>query len=246
MVYAKRLIYTGFAHNIHEVKHMTIAFFRSIIIYFVVVAAVRIMGKRQIGELKPHELVMTVLVSQIATIPMEDNSMPLLNSLVPLLTLVACEVLVSVVGMKNISIRNLFQGKPIIIIKKGVIDQKQLKRLRFSVDDLVDALRQKDIFDINDVDYAIIEANGSISVLPKFENRPVTAKMLNIPPDTAGMPVVVVMDGKPVNEYFGDHYINLDFLDKELKKRNINLGDIFMMSVDYNQQYTIIKKDNEK
>lgn len=222
---------------------VTIAFIRAIIIYIAVILAVRVMGKRQIGELKPHELVITVLVSQIATIPMEDNSMPLINTLIPLMTLVALELFVSVLSMKSLGFRNLMQGKPIFIIRDGRIDQKQMKRLRFTVDDLVDALREKDVFDINDVDYAVIETNGTISVLQKKEEQPVTRKDLSIKTRDDGMPVVIVIDGKPITEYFGDFKLNLDFLPYELKKRNLNISDILYMSKDSDGDYTIIKKE---
>lgn len=224
---------------------MTIAFIRAIIIYIAVILSVRVMGKRQIGELKPHELVVTVLVSQIATIPMEDNSMPLINSLVPLMVLVALELFVSVLSMKSLGFRNMMQGKPIFIIRDGKIDQKQMKRLRFTVDDLVDSLREKDIFDINDVDYAVIETNGSVSVLPKREEQPVTPQDLKIQVKKQTMPVVIVIDGKPITEYFGDFQMNLDFLPGELKKRGLDIRDILYMSKDGKEKYTIIQKERE-
>lgn len=222
---------------------MTIAFMRAIIIYIAVILAVRVMGKRQIGELKPHELVVTVLVSQIATIPMEDNSMPLINSLVPLMTLVALELFVSVLSMKSLGFRNMMQGRPIFIIRDGKIDQKQMKRLRFTVDDLVDALREKDVFDLNDVAYAVIETNGTISVLQKKELQPITPKDLKLNIKRQQMPIVVVIDGKPVTEYFGDFQTDLDFLPSELKKRNLKIEDILFMSKDGDDDYTVIKKE---
>ncbi len=225
---------------------MTIAFIRAIIIYISVITAVRVMGKRQIGELKPHELVVTVLVSQIATIPMEDNTMPLINSLVPLMTLVALELFVSVLNMKSLTFRNLMQGKPIIIIRDGKIDQRQMKRLRFTVDDLVDSLREKDIFDINDVAYAVIETNGSVSVLPKKERQPVTPKDLQLSVDKQHMPVVIVIDGKPVQEYFGDFPSDLSGLEEELKKRGIPIQRVLYMSKDDHQTYTIIQKEQQQ
>lgn len=225
---------------------MTIAFVRAIIIYICVILAVRVMGKRQIGELKPHELVVTVLVSQIATIPMEDNSMPLINSLIPLMTLVALELFVSVLSMKSLGFRNLMEGRPIFIIRDGKIDQKQMKRLRFTVDDLVDSLREKNIFDINDVDYAVIETNGTVSVLPKKEKQPVTPQDMKLKVPGQGMPVVIVIDGKPITEYFGDFQMDLSFLPEELKKRGLKMQDILYMSYDGNEKYTVIKKEQNK
>ena len=222
---------------------MTIAFIRAIITYFIILMAVRVMGKRQIGELKPHELVMTMLISQIATIPMEDNSLPFINSLVPIFTLIACEILISVINMKSLFFRNLLQGKPVIVINKGVIDQRQLKRLRFTVDDLIDSLRQKDVFDINQVEYAIIEANGTISVLQKSVEQPLTPKDLNIDKKNEELQSLVVIDGKIVKEYFSTNKTDIPFVLNELKKRNINIHDILLMSADKENNIEIIKKD---
>ena len=154
---------------------MAINFIRAIIIYVVIIIAVRLMGKRQVGELKPHELVITILISAIAVIPLEENSMPLANCLVPILLFVSLEIIMSVISMKSLWFRNLLQGRPIFIIRQGKLDQKKLKQLRLTMDDVVDALRQKDVFDISQVEDAVIETNGSISVLPKAEYQPITA-----------------------------------------------------------------------
>ncbi len=142
---------------------MAINFIRAIIIYVVIIIAVRLMGKRQVGELKPHELVITILISAIAVIPLEENSMPLANCLVPILLFVSLEIIMSVISMKSLWFRNLLQGRPIFIIRQGKLDQKKLKQLRLTMDDVVDALRQKDVFDISQVEDAVIETNGSIS-----------------------------------------------------------------------------------
>ena len=130
---------------------MAINFIRAIIIYVVIIIAVRLMGKRQVGELKPHELVITILISAIAVIPLEENSMPLANCLVPILLFVSLEIIMSVISMKSLWFRNLLQGRPIFIIRQGKLDQKKLKQLRLTMDDVVDALRQKDVFDISQV-----------------------------------------------------------------------------------------------
>ena len=120
---------------------MTVTFIRALIIYFFVITAVRLMGKRQVGELKPHELVITILLSAIAVIPLEENSMPLANCLVPIMLFISLEILVAALSMKSLKFRNLIQGRPIFIIRKGKLDQKKLRELRFTVDDILDALR---------------------------------------------------------------------------------------------------------
>ena len=155
---------------------MTVTLIRALLIYFTVILAMRIMGKRQIGELNPHELVITILVSQIASIPLQDNTMPLANAFLPMLLLVSLEILASVASMKSLRLRNLLQGRPIFLIRHGKPDQKQMRRLRFTVDDLIDALRQKDVFDLSTVEEAVVETNGSLSVRLRTEESPVTPK----------------------------------------------------------------------
>ena len=129
---------------------MTVIIIRSIIIYLFVVLSVRIMGKRQIGELKPHELVITILISAVATIPLQEISIPLTNSIFPIMIFVSLEIIGSALSMKSIKLRNLLQGKPMFIIKDGILQQKQMRRLRFTMDDIIDALRQAGVFDRSD------------------------------------------------------------------------------------------------
>ena len=150
---------------------MTIILFRSVIIYLIVVIAVRIMGKRQLGELNPHEFVITILISAVATIPIQESSIPLAYSIIPIMVFVSLEVLESALSVKSSTFRKLIDGKPVLIIKNGKVQQKELKRLRFTMDDLNDALRQKDVFDISEVENAVVETNGSLSVQKKEEGN---------------------------------------------------------------------------
>jgi len=150
---------------------MTIIVIRSVIIYLFVVLAVRIMGKRQIGELNPHEFVITILISAVATIPIQESSIPLSNSLIPIMIFVSLEVLESALAIKFPAFGKLIDGQPIYVIKNGKLQKNELKRLRFSIDDLKDALRQKDVFDISEVENAIVETNGSLSVQKKSDKK---------------------------------------------------------------------------
>lgn len=150
---------------------MTIIVIRSVIIYLFVVLAVRIMGKRQIGELNPHEFVITILISAVATIPIEESSIPLTNSLIPIMIFVSLEVIESALAIKLPKFGKLIDGHPIYVIKNGELQKQEMKRLRFSMDDLKDALRQKDVFDMNEVENAIVETNGSLSVQKKEDKR---------------------------------------------------------------------------
>lgn len=203
------------------------------------------MGKRQVGELKPHELVITILLSAIAVIPLEENSMPLANCLVPILLFISLEIISSVLSMKCIWFRNLIQGKPIFIIRRGKLDQKKMKEMRFTVDDIVDALRQKDIFDISEVEDAVIETNGSISVLQKAKHKPLTPETAGIQVEENGMPVVIVADGNAINEYFNENRINEDKINKVLAKTNIKAQDIMLLTIDDSGNTFLIKKEQK-
>ena len=211
---------------------MSITFIRTIIIYLTAILAVRIMGKRQIGELKPHELVITILVSETASMPLDDNNIPLANMLVPIMLFVSFEIIVSAISMKSLSFRNLLQGRPVFVIKKGKLDEKQLKRLRLTVDDLIDAIRQKDVFDISTVQDAVVETNGSISVLQKAEEAPVTPKQMKLSVKEENMPITIVIDGKPVTEYFSSDKIENGRIELIVKNTNLDIKDILLLTVD--------------
>ncbi len=221
---------------------MSITLIRAVIIYITVILAVRIMGKRQIGELKPHELVVTVLVSQVASIPLEDNSMPLANMFIPILIFVSFEILVSAISMKSLSFRNLLQGRPIFVIKNGKLDEKQLKRLRFTTDDLVDAIRQKDIFDMSTVQDAVIETNGTVSVLKKTEYAAVTPHQLSLSVDEESTPIAIVIDGKPVTEYFSKEKIKSSEIELIVKNTDKDISEIMLLTVDDSGNTFIIPK----
>jgi len=224
---------------------LSITLIRAVIIYITVITAMRIMGKRQIGELKPHELVITVLVSQVASIPLEDNSMPLANMFVPILIFVSFEIIVSVISMKSLNFRNLIQGRPMFVIRNGKIDEKQMKRLRFTIDDLIDAIRQKDVFDISTVQDAVIETNGSISVLQKAEEAPVTPKQLKLSVDENSTPIAVVIDGKPVTEYFSTEKIKNSKIELVVNNENKDIKDIMLLTIDEDgNTYLIPKRGN--
>ena len=225
---------------------MTITFIRAVIIYITVITAMRIMGKRQIGELKPHELVITVLVSQVASIPLEDNSMPLANMFVPILIFVSFEIIVSVISMKSLNFRNLIQGRPMFVIRNGQLNEKQMKRLRLTVDDLIDAIRQKDVFDISTVQDAVIETNGSISVLQIAEESPVTPKQLKLSVDESSTPVAIIIDGKPVTEYFSSEKIKNSKIELVLNNEKKDIKNIMLLTIDDSGNTFIVpKRSNE-
>ena len=223
---------------------MTVTLIRALLIYFTVILAMRIMGKRQIGELNPHELVITILVSQIASL--QDNTMPLANAFLPMLLLVSLEILASVASMKSLRLRNLLQGRPIFLIRHGKPDQKQMRRLRFTVDDLIDALRQKDVFDLSTVEEAVVETNGSLSVRLRTEESPVTPKQLGVPTPDNGFPIPVVTDGHIVPEYFGDQVLDTAAITKALQKENLHPGEQLVVTIDDSGTVFAVKKERKK
>ena len=202
------------------------------------------MGKRQIGELQPSELVVTILLSEIASIPMQDNRVPILHSVVALFALVAYEIFSSVIGLKSNKMRSLIQGHPVIVIRDGKIDMKALKKLRMSVNDLMSLLRQKDIFDVSVVSYAIFETNGKISVMPKPESRNSTAKDLGLSPADEGMPFAVVCDGKIIEDAVEQSQIEPDKINKLILSSKIPLEEILIMTVGKNGIIFLERKDN--
>jgi len=218
---------------------------RTLILYIFVVTAVRIMGKRQIGELQPTELVITILLSEVASIPMEDPEIPIINSLISIFLLVAFEIIVSVISMKSNRLRGIIQGNAVVVIRNGKIDQKELKRLRFTVDDILESLRQKDVFDINEVQYAVAETNGSLSVLLKDECKTVTLKDMKIKSKPSSLPCLIISDGRIITKNFADCNMTDRKLKKILNKRDIPVEEILLLTVDSYENVTLIKKDDD-
>jgi uncharacterized membrane protein YcaP (DUF421 family) len=203
------------------------------------------MGKRQIGELQPSDLVVTLLISQIISIPIQDTDIPLVNTIIPILLLVGFEILTSVFNMKSIKFRSFMHGHPVVIINDGVLNQKLLKELRFTLDDLLESLRQKDIFDISQVQYAIVETNGQLSVLLKAENDTVTRNDLNLSPTPQGYKCPVIIDGKIVKKDFKICNTSTEKIKKIIKREKIQIKEILLMTVDSVGNHTIIRKDKE-
>ena len=224
---------------------MAVTLIRATILYVIIIFLIRLMGKRQIGELQPSELVITILISEIASIPMENNSVPIINSVVARFALVAYEILTSAAGLKSNKLRSVIQGHPVIVIRDGKIDAKALKKLRMTVNDLVSALRQKDVFEVSQVSYAIFETNGKISVLLKPEYRNSSAADLDINPADNGMPFAVVCDGEIIDETVKDSTFDISHVKKIIVSSKIPVEEILIMTVDSKGNVYIERKENE-
>ncbi len=208
---------------------MTVTIIRSVIIYIFVIIAVRVMGKRQLGELSNHEFVITILISAVATVPLEENSIPLTNSLLPILIFISLEIIESAISMKSQRFSQLLEGKPIIIIKNGKLQQKEMRRLRFSTSDIIDTLRNQGIFDISEVKTAIVEANGKLSVMKTDEAKPIATP--------------IVIDGKITEQYFGNVKMNKSEIELYITANNLKQNELLLLTVDESGRLNIIKKE---
>lgn len=224
---------------------MLISLVRATILYFFVIFSLRLMGKRQIGELQPSELVVTFLVSELATLPMQDSDIPLVLSIIPILTLVFLEHITSYICLKSVRIRRFLNGNPCIVIQDGKLDIKTLRSLRMSVDEILEELRVNNITEIDDIKYAIIETNGQLSYILKPEARAVTAGDLNISSKETSLPFIIVNDGFIIKKSLLEINKTPKWLLNHLKTvEKVELSDIFLMTMDLNENIFLQKKEN--
>lgn len=224
---------------------MLIVFFRAMILYIVIIFSMRLMGKRQLGELQPSELVITILMSNIATLPIEDVNIPMVMGVVPIFTLVCLDVIMSHLSLYSRKFRRIISGSPKIIVSDGKIDQVQLKKLRFSIDDLLESLRSQQIFDIAEVQLAVVETTGKISVYQKQEKQACTPEDLGIEKKCSNPPQLIIDDGEIVENALD--FIGLDkkWLGRVLTKEGYRARDIFIMTADQEGKYTLIRKEKQ-
>lgn len=220
---------------------MIITITRTIVLYIFVTLGIRLMGKRQIGEMQPNELVITLLISEIAAIPLQDTSQPILNGVVAIFMLVILEIIISVITMKSLYVRKIMNGKSAVIIKNGVIDQNMMRQVRMTVLDLVELLRGQEVFDISTVAYAVLEVNGNLSVLLKSSEQPVTVKDIDIKKEKATLPLPVISDGKIIRESLDALEISEEDIKSTVKKNSSDIKDVFLMTMDRYGETSLIK-----
>ncbi len=223
---------------------MAIAAIRTVIIYIVIIAALRLAGKRQLGELQPAELVVTLLIADLAAVPMQDNGTPLFSGLVPIAVLVALELILSTLMMKCRRLSTLVSGNPVIVVRDGVLQQQELARLRLTVNDLLETLRGQQIFDLKDVQYAIVETNGSVSAFLTPAARNPTAQDLQLALPDNGAPVPVVTDGVVVPWAMAMCGVDERWVHRTLKKHKCKLPQVLIMTADKSKQVTIVKRED--
>lgn len=215
---------------------------RTIVLYIFLTFGVRLMGKRQIGDMQPNELVITLLISEIAAIPLQDTTQPLLFGIAAIFMLVVLEIVMSVLAMKFRKIRKIMSGKSVVVIKNGEIDQKAIKDVRMTVLDLIELLRGQNVFDISTIAFAVLEVNGDLSVLLKSEEQNATAKDLKLTPKPAVLPLPVITDGKIEKDSLDALKVTEAEIHKLLKINKTNLQNVFLMTMDRNKKISIVNK----
>lgn len=224
-----------------------LVFFRTIILYIFVIIALRIMGKGQIGELQPYELVVTIMLSELAAVPMQDTAIPLFDGIVPILTLMFLEIIISYLCLKFIGFRKVVSGVPSILIQKGKVDERELSKQRVNLDDLMEELRMKGYLNISEIEYAILEPNGTLSVIPKPETKPVTKLDMNLTSNPVFLPITIVLDGHIMKDNLKISGHDIKWLKSTLKTKNIrDIKNVFFAMFDSNGQLFIQERLNNE
>lgn len=205
---------------------------RAIILYIILLVVVRIMGKRQIGEMQPFELVLTLIIADLACIPMGENTIPIAHGIIPLLTLVILHYFMTLLSRKSMFFRKLFNGKPVIVIDENGINYKVLQSLNMTLNDLNESLRGQGYFNFDEIAFAIIETNGTISILPKSKNAPVTCDDLQLSPPEKSLTILLINDGQIVNKNLEHLKLSKSFVYDILKKQKTPLKHALFLSID--------------
>lgn len=226
---------------------MLIVILRSVILYAVVLIVMRIMGKRQIGQLQPFELVITIIISELAAVPMQDTGIPLLYGILPILILMIAQVLLSFVSLKSEKARGIICGKPSILIEDGKIMEQELSKLYFNINDLLEQLRVKGYPDVQDVEFAILETEGQLSVIPKSMKRPVTPMDLSVTVNQEMLPITLIIDGEVIKENLKVAALNEDNLKQLLDKNKVpSYKSVLFAGLDSSGQFFYQEKANYK
>ena len=228
---------------------MATVLLRALIIYITFGVSMRLMGKRQIGEFRLSELVTTLVLSEIAAIPITDINIPLLYALVPIIMILTLEIALSYAETKWNLLKRAISGKPSILIARGVVNQRELLRLRIGINELVAQVRQSGVGDIADVNYAILEDNGRMTVLPKVDKRPPTTEELrdvlgSTQPRDTGLALVLIIDGKIIKENLKLAEKNENFIMKNLSEHKFTLSEVLLFTCNDTGEVNIIKKEN--
>ena len=224
---------------------MTITLIRTVILYLLIIVGLRLLGKHQLGELEPSELVLALIIADLASVPMQDNGIPLLSGIIPIVVLLCLDLILSVAAMSSVKFRALICGRPSIVIEKGKLVQTALRKNRFTIDELMEELRCKGYTDLAAVEYAILETSGQLSVLPCAEEKPLTAAQFGLTPQETGLPVVLISDGRLLEHNLKGAGYEGNWLDKQLASHGLRSPrQAFLLTVDEGgNTYCVPKKE---
>ena len=227
---------------------MLITFFRAIVLYILVLVVMRLMGKREIGQMQPFELAISIMIADLPSLPMTETGVPISNGIIPILGLLVMHLTISMLNMKSTKAREIICGKPSILIFRGKVDEKVLKKERFTINELEERLRDNNIFNIGDVEYAVLETSGQVTVIPKPNKRPTTPEDFNMEPEYEGIPYDLVVDGKVMYknlEKIGKNYV---WLQKQTEKFGIKPEEALIVTIDGDNQFFCqpLEKDGGK
>ena len=225
---------------------MLITFFRAIILYIIVLIVMRLMGKREIGELQPFELAISIMIADLASIPMTETGIPISNGIVPILGLLVMHLLISMINLKSNRAREIICGKPRILVYRGKIDEIALKKERFSINELQEKLRSKDIMNLGDVEFAILETSGEITVVQKPNKRNTIPEDFGIMPEYEGISYDLIVDGKTMTDNLQKIGKNMEWLRKQVEKFGIKPEEVFIATIDGKGQFFCQKREGRK
>lgn len=223
---------------------MVIAVVRTVILYLLIIFGIRLLGKHQVGELEPAEFVLALIIADIASVPMQDYGIPLLMGIIPIITLLCLSMILSILTMKSLRIRALLTGVPSILIRNGTVDQREMRRTRMTVDEILEELRLQGYTELSDIQYAILETNGQLSILPYSNRKPPVAEDLGITVKDGGLPVVLINNGRLLSHNLKKRGLNEVWLNKRLAEYKIHsVKEVYLLTVDDQNQTCLIPKE---
>lgn len=227
---------------------MMTAFTRTIILYFLIMLSLRFLGKRQIGELEPSELVLTMMLSDLATVPMQDFGIPLLSGVIPILTLLALSMLLSQLSLDHLRFRALVCGTPVVLIRNGVLQQEAMRQNRYTIDELLEELRSQGVSSTEEVKYAVLENSGQLSVLPWTRQKAPTAQQLGMEvEDDVTLPVILINDGRVLDRNLRLCGRDRLWLQETLTRRGLSSPrEVFLLTLDELEQITCVRKEAQR
>ena len=225
---------------------MVITFIRAIVLYILVLVVMRLMGKREIGQLQPFELAISIMIADLATIPMADTGIPISNGIIPILGLLLMHLLISIVNIKSIKARKIICGKPAILIYRGRIDETVMKKERFTINELEERLRGNNVINIGDVEYAILETSGQVTVIQKPNKRTTIPEDFNMMPEYEGVPYDLIVDGKIMYDNLKAIGKDYQWLRKEISKFKVEPENVLVATIDGKNQIFCQEKERKK